>query len=144
MRAIFADTSFFIALLNRRDSLHYVAENLQRNLGIFRLVTSEMVLTEFLDEFSGPTPGLRQSAASLVDSLQNDSQETPTYFTIVSQSHDQFLAAFDFYRSRPDKQWSLTDCASCLIMQAEGIQEALTHDKHFEQMGFKALLRADA
>jgi len=44
---------------------------------------------------------------------------------------------------RPDQSWSLTDCASCLIMREQGIQEALAHDKHFEQMGFKALLRDD-
>lgn len=40
-----------------------------------------------------------------------------------------------------DKGWSLTDCASCLIMNADSINEALTHDRHFEQMGFRALLR---
>jgi predicted nucleic acid-binding protein len=26
-------------------------------------------------------------------------------------------------------------------MREQGIQEAVAHDKHFEQMGFKALLR---
>ena len=41
---------------------------------------------------------------------------------------------------RPDKNWSLTDCISFVVMQDEGITEALTGDGHFEQAGFKALL----
>ena len=53
----------------------------------------------------------------------------------------QFREALDYYRARQDKEWSLVDCASILIMQTEGITEALTHDHHFEQAGFKVLLR---
>ena len=45
------------------------------------------------------------------------------------------------FSERLDKEWSLTDCASFLVMQGKGIQDALTHDHHFEQMGFRALLR---
>jgi len=41
----------------------------------------------------------------------------------------------------PDKGWSLTDCASFVIMEDEGLPAALTHDHHFEQAGFQALLR---
>jgi predicted nucleic acid-binding protein len=42
---------------------------------------------------------------------------------------------------RPDKEWSLTDCNSFVVMQHEGISEALTGDHHFEQAGFVALLK---
>jgi predicted nucleic acid-binding protein len=42
-----------------------------------------------------------------------------------------------------DKEWSLTDCISFLLMRERGIHEALTHDHHFEQAGFVALLRSD-
>jgi predicted nucleic acid-binding protein len=45
------------------------------------------------------------------------------------------------YDSRPDKQWSLTDCISFVVMQDRGIVEALTGDHHFEQAGFTALLK---
>jgi predicted nucleic acid-binding protein len=37
--------------------------------------------------------------------------------------------------------WSLTDCASFVIMDQRQIAEALTHDRHFEQRGYRALLR---
>ena len=53
----------------------------------------------------------------------------------------QFRAALTFYRERPDKNWSLVDCASFMIMQEKGIREALAHDHHFEQAGYVALLR---
>jgi hypothetical protein len=40
-----------------------------------------------------------------------------------------------------DKNWSLTDCASFLIMEEERLAAALTHDRHFTQAGFQTLLR---
>jgi predicted nucleic acid-binding protein len=40
-----------------------------------------------------------------------------------------------------DKGYSLTDCASMLIMRQKEIQDILTYDKHFLQEGFNALLR---
>jgi uncharacterized protein len=44
-------------------------------------------------------------------------------------------------RERPDKDWPLTDCISFVVMEDEGIREALTGDRHFEQAGFTALLK---
>lgn len=46
----------------------------------------------------------------------------------------------EFYRQRRDKEWSLTDCISFVVMQEEQLTEALTADRHFEQAGFKPLL----
>jgi uncharacterized protein len=43
--------------------------------------------------------------------------------------------------SRPDKDWSLTDCVSFVVLTQNQLVEALTADQHFEQAGFKALLR---
>lgn len=47
----------------------------------------------------------------------------------------------DLMRQRTDKDWSLTDCISFVVMEDEGLREALTGDQHFEQAGFKALLK---
>lgn len=44
------------------------------------------------------------------------------------------------YRDREDKEWSLTDCISFVVMEREGLTEALTGDHHFEQAGYGALL----
>lgn len=52
-----------------------------------------------------------------------------------------FERGVELYHSRLDKQWSLTDCISFVVMSEEGIAEALTGDHHFEQAGFVALLK---
>jgi predicted nucleic acid-binding protein len=59
----------------------------------------------------------------------------------VPQTPELFRNALGLYQNRPDKSWSLTDCASFLIMDQRQIAEALTHDRHFEQRGYRALLR---
>jgi len=41
----------------------------------------------------------------------------------------------------PDKTWGLVDCVSFVVMRDAGILDSLTTDKHFEQAGFRALLR---
>ncbi len=43
--------------------------------------------------------------------------------------------------ARADKEWSLVDCASFVVMQQRGLTEALTTDRHFEQAGFVRLLK---
>ena len=45
---------------------------------------------------------------------------------------------------RQDKDWSLTDCISFIVMKERGIHDALTTDKHFEQAGFTTLLKQGA
>jgi uncharacterized protein len=67
--------------------------------------------------------------------------EEDEYVTIVPISHDDYLRGFALYRSRLDKDWSLTDCISFLVMEDHGLQEALTVDHHFEQAGFNVLLK---
>jgi uncharacterized protein len=60
---------------------------------------------------------------------------------VVPQTSEQFTKALERYEQSPDKNWSLTDCASFQIMETERISAALTHDHHFVQAGFEALLR---
>lgn len=61
--------------------------------------------------------------------------------TIAPLDMETFDAGVELYRARPDKDWSLTDCISFVVMRERGITEALTGDRHFEQAGFKALLK---
>ena len=49
-------------------------------------------------------------------------------------------AALELLRRRPDKSWSLCDAVSFVLMENQGIREALTTDHHFEQAGFIRLL----
>jgi predicted nucleic acid-binding protein len=136
VRVVFADTGYWIAVSNPRDSLHAQARELSRALRPVHIVTSEMVLTEYLNDFSRRGEFLRRASTTLTEQLRNNPNAT-----IVPQTTAQFWAAVSFYAARGDKTWSLTDCASLRLMQQYGLREALTHDRNFEQAGFKALLR---
>ena len=50
--------------------------------------------------------------------------------------------ALERYKERANRGYSLTDCNSMLVMEDQGIKDVLTHDEHFQQAGFQALLRS--
>lgn len=52
-----------------------------------------------------------------------------------------FRRGLQLSNNRPEKEWSLTDCISFVVMKERRIKEALTGDHHFEQAGFVALLK---
>jgi predicted nucleic acid-binding protein len=136
MKQVFADTSYWIALLNHRDVLHAKALAMPAKLAAVRMVTSEMVLVELLNGLCDGDPWRRSAAVSAVETIRR----TPSIL-VLPQTSDQFASAFERYKQSADKNWSLTDCASFQIMETEGISAALTHDHHFVQAGFEALLR---
>lgn len=136
MSAIFADTSYWIALLNPNDNLHEKARSFSESLGSRSVVTSEMVLAEFLNDCSRRGAALRRAAVAMVKGLRRKVD-----IFIVPQSSLQFQEALTLFADRSDKDWSLTDCASFQIMKRESLTQALTHDRHFKQAGFRALLR---
>jgi predicted nucleic acid-binding protein len=134
MQAVFADSFYFFALVNSNDPAHIKAVAVSRDY-TGRLVTSAFVLVEFADGCA-TLPHRRAIVAQAVDELCNNSN------VVVHPCTDQlFQAGWRLYQQRPDKEWSLTDCISFVVMQREGITEALTGDRHFEQAGFSVLLR---
>lgn len=132
---LFADSSYWIALLNPHDALHSKAARLARQFGSANIVTSEMVLVEVLNSLGSRGPHLRRIGAEAVLALR-DSENVRVW----PQTSEQFTSALRLYAQASDKQWSATDCASFQIMEAEGISSALTYDRHFSQAGYKALL----
>jgi predicted nucleic acid-binding protein len=136
MRVVFADTVYWVAITNPRDALHLAATEMGSRLGAYRFVTSEMVLVEVLNAMSGDSNHLRCAAADLAQEIMDDPS-----IELVPQTAQLFRNALALYRERPDKSWSMADCASFLIMEQRQITEALTHDRHFEQRGYSALLR---
>lgn len=60
---------------------------------------------------------------------------------VLPLSEELYAKALELYRSRPDKEWGLIDCASFVVMSERGLSKALAADEHFQQCGFRALLR---
>jgi uncharacterized protein len=131
---VFADTFYWLALARPRDSWHAAAWRWAQANTSTRLVTTDEVLTEFLNALAGTGPAGRAYAAATVHDLRNDPQ-----VVVLPQSRADFDAALALYEARPDKGYSLTDCRSMLALRALGMTEVLTNDHHFTQEGFTIL-----
>ena len=51
------------------------------------------------------------------------------------------MEGLNLYKKRSDKEYSLQDCISMVVMRKESITEILTSDHHFEQEGFTILMK---
>jgi predicted nucleic acid-binding protein len=128
----FADTFYFLALLNPRDSAHAAA--VSHSVGPGGILTTEWVLTELADALACRPK--RQGFLDLHQMLRSDAEAE-----IVPATAELFARGVDLFLARGDKDWSLTACISFVVMQDHGVNEALTGDHHFEQAGFVALLK---
>ena len=136
MRAVFVDTTYWIALANRKDRLHTAAVSLASGLRGAKRYTTQEVLGEVLTGFSRLGEGMRQRAIKLVRALESDPD-----VIVIPQSARSFSEGLRLYEKRPDKSYSLQDCISMNAMRSHGITEVLTSDHHFEQEGFTILLK---
>lgn len=136
MREVFVDTHFFVAFLHKRDQLHSRALEEAKRCRHARLVTTDFVFAELLNFFAEFGEALRSVAARTVEEWHANPSTL-----VIPAARGAFLNALARYKDRADKGYSLTDCHSMLVMEERGITEALTFDEHFEQAGFRALLR---
>lgn len=136
MKAVFADTSYWIAIINPRDSWAQEARDAKAKLGPAILVTTDEVLSEFLSAFSRSGPRIRELATQSVRAILANPN-----VKVLPQSRESFVKGLNLYEQRQDKDYSLTDCASMNAMRSQRIEQVLTHDHHFEQEGFEILLK---
>ena len=134
-RRVLLDTSFVLALENRRDAHHERAKMLDHQLlqdGSLS-VLHWGILFEIGDGYARIER--RRKGQGLLDRLWHEDRYyvAPLTDSLVQQ-------ALELYQARPDKEWGLTDCLSFALMKREGMTEALTADEHFRQAGFQALL----
>jgi predicted nucleic acid-binding protein len=129
------DTGYLIALLNPHDQLHARADAWSTHV-TQGLVITEYVIWETVNFFSKPVN--RAKVHALLAHLRSTGR-----YEIVAASSELFEAGLRVHAERPDKEWSLTDCISFVVMERRGITRALSYDQHFEQAGFEALLRHD-
>ncbi len=129
---VFVDTSALLALLNRADEHHAAAAAAWRR-GIeegMDFVTSNYVLVELLGlagrRFGVPT--VREISRTLLPALR--------LLWVDESVHDLALTSL-LAASR--RRLSLVDCASFALMRHEGIERAFAYDRHFQEVGFRAL-----
>ena len=132
MTPVFADASYYIALLSPRDQHHQDAIRVSGQLRQPVIVT-DLVLIEVSNALASIDS--RVGAVALWAHLQNDPS-----VTIVAASTELIADGRNLYARRSDKEWSLTDCVSFIVMEKRGLNDALTADHHFQQTGFTALL----
>ena len=133
MATHFADTSFWIGLSSKRDQHHHRAVAWHQLVIRARssIVTTEAVLLEWLNALSDVST--RRIAAESYLRVRADAR-----IEVAPLQPELMDSAIQLYRGRPDKNWSLTDCLSFLVMERHGVAEALTTDHDFEQAGFRA------
>jgi predicted nucleic acid-binding protein len=108
---VFVDTSFFIALLNNKDKFHHKAITLQKQLSANKAkkFTSEYVLLELGDGLSSLR--FRHLAVQILERIYQDDS-----FEIIATSSEIFTKTLKLFKTRPDKEWGMTDCSSFIIM----------------------------
>ena len=137
MTRIFADACYWIALLHRNDQLHAAADAAQKQMKNVHVVTTDEILAEVLNFFSGRGQQMRAAAVQAVEGLRKDAR-----VTVVEQSRATFDGGLGRYKRDGDKEYSLADCVSFELMTRDSMTEALTDDHHFEQAGFVPRLKA--
>ena len=135
MATYFADTSYWMALSRKRDQYnrHAVVWNRFVIQTKSIIVTTEAVLWEWLNAFSDAST--RAVAAEGYRRAHADE-----CIEVVPFQPELIDSAVQLYRTRPDKSWSLTDCLSFVVMEGRQLTEALTTDRHFEQMAMKVMM----
>jgi len=138
LEMVFWDTAAFVALGNRDDELHAAAIAASQELARAhaRILTTDAVLTEVANTFSRTT--LRPLAHQVIEAFQASVRVRAAQLVHVDAG--LWLRGWQFFLDRPDKNWSLTDCLSFLVMEDRKVRRAFTSDHHFVQAGFDKLI----
>jgi predicted nucleic acid-binding protein len=138
MADIFADTAGWGHLLDPTQAYHARAADLYRSARQQgrKLITSNYILTELVALMTSPLRIPRPAMVAFIEGLK-----ASPYVEIVHVDISLDAQAWQLLSQRLDKNWSLVDCASFVIMQHRNILEAFTTDHHFEQAGFVCLLK---
>jgi uncharacterized protein len=132
------DTAGWGHLLDPTQGYHDQAVTLYRRARRHgtQLTTTNYILTELVALLTSPLRIPRPRIISFVTSLKS-----APHVDVVHVDPRLDAQAWQLLVDRPDKEWSLVDCASFVVMRHIGLNEALTTDHHFEQAGFTYLLR---
>lgn len=133
---VFLDTSGLVAYANARDEFHEQAQAVYSSL-TEKQITTDAVLVE-VGSFLSPIP-FRWLALEVKGAV--DGARELGVVEVVHADEALIERAWTLYRNRPDKDYSLVDCMSFVVMRDRGIARAFTHDHHFDQEGFVRVIR---
>lgn len=136
MKVVFADTLYWVAIIKPRDQWADAAHKAKDSLGNAILITTDEILTEFLNILARGGPQLREQAGKMVSAIMDNPN-----VRVIPQTRDSFLKGLSLYGQRADKGYSMTDCISMHTMSSESVTEVLTNDHHFGQEGFTVLIK---
>lgn len=132
MRSLFLDTSYVVALEAVDDQHHDLAlaywQDLSRSLP--HLVTTSYVFDEIVTFFNSRN---RHAKAVEIGKLLLASPSVE----LIHIDEPFFHEAWRYFIEHSDKSYSLTDCASFVVMKRLRVRVALTFDQHFVQAGFE-------
>jgi len=137
---IFVDTAGWGNILDRGQRFHRLSVEIYRESrenGAL-LVTTNYVIAELVALLASPLRFSREKVIAFIDNLRK-----ADHIRILHVDRDLDEKAWSLLKERRDKEWSLVDAASFVIMRDRGISSALTSDHHFEQAGFRCLLKED-
>lgn len=131
----FMDSAFVLAMLNPKDAFHDSALELLPRVRVARAIWLHDGIV--LEVANGLSQKQRESAVDFIEKVYRT-----TNTKVIPLDRKLMKRAVQLYRERSDKEWGLTDCVSFVLMNDHSLEEALTSDHHFEQAGFKILLKA--
>lgn len=136
MKPVFVDTSALIAIGNRRDAFHWQAVKIRDKLRQSgrNLITTNAILLEFGNAFS--VVNLRPSAIKMIEAIRASKK-----WECINTDDTLLEKGFQKFKQVKDKDWGLVDCISMIVSKDYEITEIFTTDHHFEQAGFRILLK---
>ena len=138
MSDLFVDTSGWANLIDVSQPFHSFSVKIYQNARSqkHKIITTSYIITELIALLSKPLRIPRPKAIAFIQSLK-----TSPYIEVIHISKEIDTKAWELLMQRQDKEWSLVDCSSFIVMQESKITESLTSDHHFEQAGFICLLK---
>lgn len=138
MTEVFADTSGWANFFVRSEPFYQLSVRIMRQWHATgsRLVTTNYILLELVALMTSPLRIPRPQQLKTIEAIHAASWVELVH--IDPTLHDE---AWRLLTKRPDKDWSLVDCSSMVVMARRGIDQAFTSDHHFEQAGYTRILK---
>ena len=125
---VLLDASFWIALRDAREPWHSQARRAAEDLLRHR---TQLVFTSFI---LAETQAYFSRSAALRNQILDDAEKNPALRWEPVLRSDE-VSALALLRRHRDKEYSLCDAISFVVMRRLGIRHAAAFDNHFRQFG---------